>query len=502
MQVHRKWTSSRARAAGLGLLTAAAVAAFALSMATSAAALNLPVLEVQWRAKPFAPDFRNPDACVSAPFEVTGPGTVVFRLSYDPGFVREYFNRSEAVWGIHSPTNRDPGFGNPAGGGDWKIGNAEYLFFKRAIGAQTHRGSLFLCPPVVCNQVGCSQRAQGARFHMEFYPQGRPQPDDRQATVAPPSESGTPASAPPTAGGTPAAGPVAVPQTPPSAPPTARGARSIPPDLGSGGGVLDGDWYWNGNNHTAQIHFTENTAQLRWGSGRVEQLKNITFDRASGRVSYYRDEGEQRYTGVLVGDEIQGIFTQFGRASESYRWCAARRGACVLGRTLTPPSAPPLAPPTSTGPTTPSGAKVVNLARGKPATQSSVYRGTGVDQGPHFGVDGILEAQPRDPHLTVMTNADTPPWWQVDLQGVHTLTQLKLYNRTACCQERARTVQVLLSTDGHNWQKAYEHDGKPFDTLTVDLRSQKARFVRLQLTEAINLHFLECEVYGSPSGHG
>lgn len=472
--MHRKRKHLRAHFAGLGSIVAGALAAFALNIAMPAAALTLPVLQAQWKPRPFVPDHRNQDSCVSAPFEVTGPGTVVFRHSADPGFVREFFNRNELAWGINSPTNQDPGFGNPAGAGDWKIGNAQYMFFKRAIGAQTHRGSLFLCPPVVCTTVGCSQRAQGARFSMEFYPQGRPMPDDRQAAVAPPSVPGTPTSAPPTTGGT----------------------RVSPPDLGSGSGVLDGDWSWNGNNHAAQIRFAGNTAQLRWAHGRVEQLKNLTFDRASGRVSYYRDEGEQRYTGALVGDEIQGTFTQFGRASESYPWCAARRGACVLGRTLTPPSAPPPAPPTTTSPTPPAGAKVVNLSRGKPATQSSVYRGTGVDQGPHFGVDGIIKAKPRDPYLIVITNADNPPWWQVDLQGVYTLTQLKLYNRTACCQERARTVQVLLSADGRSWRKAYAHDGKPFNALTVDLRSQEARYVRLQLAESTNLHFLECEVYG------
>jgi hypothetical protein len=145
----------------------------------------------------------------------------------------------------------------------------------------------------------------------------------------------------------------------------------------------------------------------------------------------------------------------------------------------------------------PSGA-VVNLALHKPATQSSVYRGTGIDQGPQFGDDGILDSQPRDPYLVVITdpNDSNPPWWQVDLQGVYTLTQLKLYNRKACCQDRAKTVQVLLSTDGTNWGRAYAHNGTTFDVLTVDLTGRKARYVKLQLTERTSLNFQECEVYG------
>ncbi len=153
----------------------------------------------------------------------------------------------------------------------------------------------------------------------------------------------------------------------------------------------------------------------------------------------------------------------------------------------------PLTSQTSAG-----GSAVVNLALRKPATQSSVYRGTGVDQGPQFGNDGILDSQPRDPYLLVITDPNDPnlAWWQVDLQGVYTLTQLKLYNRKACCQEQARTVQVLLSADGAHWERGYAHDGKPFDVLTVDLTGRNARYVRLQLTERGSLQFQECEVYG------
>ena len=83
----------------------------------------------------------------------------------------------------------------------------------------------------------------------------------------------------------------------------------------------------------------------------------------------------------------------------------------------------------------------------------------------------------------------------MDLQGVHALTQLKLYNRKACCQEKAKTVQVLLSTNGATWEPAYTHNGTPFDVLTVELAGRTARYVRIQLAERTQLHFHECEVY-------
>lgn len=150
---------------------------------------------------------------------------------------------------------------------------------------------------------------------------------------------------------------------------------------------------------------------------------------------------------------------------------------------------PPTLPP-------PAGGAVKNVALRKTATQSSIYRGTGIDQGPHLGCDGILESRPQDPHLVVHTNLENQPWWQVDLAREFTLSELRLYNRAAQGQERARTVQVLLSTDGSKWTKAYSHDGKTFKVLIVDLSGQKARYVRLQLAEKNYLHFQECEVYG------
>ena len=138
---------------------------------------------------------------------------------------------------------------------------------------------------------------------------------------------------------------------------------------------------------------------------------------------------------------------------------------------------------------------IVNLALHKPALQSSMYSGTGIDQGPQFGVDGILESRPRDPYLLVITGEDNPPWWQVDLQAVHVLTKVVVYNRKVA-SERLRTVQVMLSNDGTHWDTAYQHRGAAPEVLTVDLKERSARYVRLQLGEAVQLHFHECEVYG------
>ena len=136
-----------------------------------------------------------------------------------------------------------------------------------------------------------------------------------------------------------------------------------------------------------------------------------------------------------------------------------------------------------------------NVAVGRPCKQSSVYRGTGFHHGPDLGVDGESRMLPS-PKGLVITGPDNPPWWQVDLEQIRTLKELKFYNRKDCCQERARTLKVLLSANGFGWQEVYSHNRDGFDELTIDLKGQKARFVRLQLAEPVQFHFRECEVYG------
>ncbi len=144
----------------------------------------------------------------------------------------------------------------------------------------------------------------------------------------------------------------------------------------------------------------------------------------------------------------------------------------------------------------PGSKKPVNLARGKPATQSSVYRGTGVDQGPHLGVDGVINPPSVTPYGLVHTAMEQSPWWQVDLGKVYALTLVRIYNRVDCCGEKIATLEIKVSNDGNNWKTVYSHDGRNFDKLDVPIDRIRARFVRLQLQDRNFLHFREVEVYG------
>ncbi len=93
------------------------------------------------------------------------------------------------------------------------------------------------------------------------------------------------------------------------------------------------------------------------------------------------------------------------------------------------------------------------------------------------------------------------PWWQVDLGRTIALDRVMIWNRPQA-PERSAHLQVLLSEDGTHWQKAYQHNGTIFlgfgdrKPLTIPLRNQSARLVRIQLPGENYLHLEEVEVYG------
>ncbi|NOX55210.1 MAG: hypothetical protein GXP27_12395, partial [Planctomycetes bacterium] len=96
------------------------------------------------------------------------------------------------------------------------------------------------------------------------------------------------------------------------------------------------------------------------------------------------------------------------------------------------------------------------------------------------------------------------PWWQVDLGKVKALDRVVLYNR---CDRgvaaRAARVQVLVSLDGKNFKRVYQHDGTVFygytdsKPLVVHLEGRTARFLRLQLPEKSYFHLDEVQVYAT-----
>ncbi|MBU1664955.1 MAG: discoidin domain-containing protein, partial [Gammaproteobacteria bacterium] len=140
-----------------------------------------------------------------------------------------------------------------------------------------------------------------------------------------------------------------------------------------------------------------------------------------------------------------------------------------------------------------------NLARGKPASQSSRSQWSRPDD-PQRAVDGVINGG-----YGFHTNKEANPWWQVDLGAPYRVTEVRIYNRLDSNKERARTVQLMLSDDGQSWRTVYRHNGSIFGgkdgkPLIVDLNGDPARHVRLQLNETTWFHLDEVEVIGSDAG--
>ena len=80
-----------------------------------------------------------------------------------------------------------------------------------------------------------------------------------------------------------------------------------------------------------------------------------------------------------------------------------------------------------------------NIAAGRPAYQSSLYR---QDWGPDFAVDGNT-ASNFYVYSCTHTNEETNPWWYVDLQWTRNVYRVDLTNRAD--MERMLSFSSLLS---------------------------------------------------------
>jgi hypothetical protein len=97
------------------------------------------------------------------------------------------------------------------------------------------------------------------------------------------------------------------------------------------------------------------------------------------------------------------------------------------------------------------------------------------------------------------TEMQDDPWWQVDLGKPTAIGRLVLYNRCDLAERNARII-AWLSDDAKTWRQVYQHNGKVFyghtdkKPLTVDLKGQQARYVRLGLKGKSYFHLDEVEI--------
>ena len=231
-----------------------------------------------------------------------------------------------------------------------------------------------------------------------------------------------------------------------------QSGRSVTGRYTNDGGEIVGEM--NGN--VLEGYWIENGANERCATAR------------NGR--YYW--GRIRWT--FTGDKFTGAWGYCDKPPTSGDWNGERIGAA----------------PTGAG---------VNLARGKPASQSSTSQWSNPNDA-QGAVDGVINGG-----YGFHTNNEANPWWQVDLGGNAAIDEVRLHNRLDCCRERARSVRILLSDDGRAWRTAYRHDGSLFGgkdgkPLKAPLGGASARYLRLQLNESNWFHLDEVEVMGRMSG--
>jgi RHS repeat-associated protein len=148
------------------------------------------------------------------------------------------------------------------------------------------------------------------------------------------------------------------------------------------------------------------------------------------------------------------------------------------------------------------GSQTVNLAAGKLATQSSDY---GAAYTASRAVDNSTDGNSAMGSVSSTAMA-AQPWWQVDLGGVQSVDNVRVWNRTDCCSERLSDFHVFVSDEpfaSHDLAATLAQPGvshiyfpgqsSNVSTLTVN---RAGRYVRVQLDGSNYLSMAEVQVWG------
>lgn len=164
---------------------------------------------------------------------------------------------------------------------------------------------------------------------------------------------------------------------------------------------------------------------------------------------------------------------------------------------------PIAAPPTAGTPPGQPPQQLVNLARGKRASQSSDGWGGKAE----MAVDGNKNPAMAGKSVSHTADGDKLPWWEVDLGAVYKVVAVRVFNRGDCCAERlAASATVVLVSDqpfpnpngmASQRKRVFPIQGvKPmYDFPTGGM---PVRFVRVQMQKPGALHLAEIEVVGEP----
>ena len=139
-----------------------------------------------------------------------------------------------------------------------------------------------------------------------------------------------------------------------------------------------------------------------------------------------------------------------------------------------------------------------NIALNCPASQSSYYQ-----DNQRLSSDRAVSGS-KSGLSAFHTAKEDNPWWQVDLEKIHKLSEIRVYNRMDAASGRANFLKVKISTDGKKWRQVHDQAGVAFGGIDgrpaiISLDKQRARFVKIELGREGFLHLDEVEVYGERS---
>jgi hypothetical protein len=206
------------------------------------------------------------------------------------------------------------------------------------------------------------------------------------------------------------------------------------------------------------------------------------------------------YLGKAADTEVHSPWTvDPGDLAQAFdTWLAPFNRQAPAIRPATPPARP------ATHATRPPPVPIANIARGKPATQSSVSpfsRRPTPAQDAAGAVDGTPNGTAK-----FHTELERDPWWRVDLGRASEIIEIRVYNRSDDTElGRLRHLTLAVSNDDISWRDVAR---KTDDTIVGGIHSAPysfaprgkiiARYVRVLAPGRTYLHLDQVEVYGRP----
>ena len=150
-------------------------------------------------------------------------------------------------------------------------------------------------------------------------------------------------------------------------------------------------------------------------------------------------------------------------------------------------------------PKAPKPKKSTNISKGKPTKQSS----TGFGGTSERAVDGNREGNYGGNSVT-HTEGNLKAWWEVDLKKLSDISQVKIYNRTDCCEERLSNFNLLFSKRPFPNAPVADAQLQNYGAISISsinkskaiTVSKNARYLRIQLKGHNYLSLAEVEVIG------